>query len=121
MLICAAVADPRPVFAFRFNGDRIMMNSSKYTLVTNNTHGTLTVVNVQGSDEGTYTCSASNRYGSVTTAGVLSVQGMFRASQCLYRTIPMRNVSNVVHVTCMYLKVQTTCMSQACSIHATCM
>ena len=75
--VCAAVADPRPVFVFRFNGKRIMSNSSKHALVTNNTHGTLTVFNLQGSDEGTYTCSVSNRYGSVSTAGVLTVQGVF--------------------------------------------
>jgi len=110
VLVCAAVADPRPVFAFRFNGDRIMMNSSKYTLVTNNTHGTLTVVNVQGSDEGTYTCSASNRYGSVTTVGVLSVQGMFK---CLYCAILTQNVANV---TCMLLVF--ACMF-ACYMHVT--
>ena len=77
MFVCAAVADPRPVFTFRFNGERITTNSSKYTLVTNSTHGTLTVFNLQGSDEGTYTCSASNRYGSVSTAAVLTVQGVF--------------------------------------------
>ena len=77
MFVCAAVADPRPVFTFRFNGERITTNNSKYTLVTNSTHGTLTVFNLQGSDEGTYTCSASNRYGSVSTAAVLTVQGVF--------------------------------------------
>lgn len=73
--VCAAVADPRAVFVFRFDGERITSNSSKHTLVTNSTHGTLTVSNLQGSDEGIYTCSASNRYGSVSTAAVLSVQG----------------------------------------------
>ena len=77
MFVCAAVADPRPVFTFRFNGERITTNNSKYTLVTNSTHGTLTVFNLQGSDEGSYTCSASNRYGSVSTAAVLTVQGVF--------------------------------------------
>ena len=75
MFVCAAVADPHPVFVFRFNGERITSNSSKHTLVANRTHGTLTVLNLQGSDEGTYICSASNRYGSVSTAAVLTVQG----------------------------------------------
>ena len=74
--LCAAVAYPLPVFTFRFNEDKIDSNSSKHTLVTNSTHGTLTVHNLQTSDEGTYTCSASNRYGSVSTAAVLSLQGM---------------------------------------------
>ena len=79
MFVCAAVADPRPVFTFRFNGERITSNNSKYALVTNSTHGTLTVLNAQSSDEGTYNCSASNRYGSVSTAAVLTVQGVFGA------------------------------------------
>ena len=73
--VCAVVADRRPVIVFRFNGERITSNSSKHTLVTNSTHGTLTVFNVQNSDEGTYSCSASNRQGSVSTSAVLTVQG----------------------------------------------
>ena len=77
MFVCAAVANPQPVFVFRFNGERIMSNSSKHTMVTNGTHGTLTVFNLQASDEGTYNCSISNRFGSVSTAAVLSVQGVF--------------------------------------------
>ena len=75
--VCAAVAYPPPVFVFSFNGARIVSNSSKHTLVTNSTQGTLTVLNLQTSDEGTYTCSASNRYGNVSSAAVLSVQGTF--------------------------------------------
>ena len=77
--VCAAVSDPRPVFVFRFNGERITLNSAKYALVTNSTHGTLTVLNLQGSDEGTYNCSASNRYGSVSTSALLIVQGVFES------------------------------------------
>ena len=77
MFVCAAVSDPCFMFTFRFNGERIMLNSARYALATNSTHGTLTVFNLQGSDEGTYTCSASNRYGSVSTAAVLTVQGVF--------------------------------------------
>ena len=79
MFVCAAVADPRPVFTFRFNGERITSNNSKYSFVLSNNLGTLTVFNLQGSDEGTYTCSASNRYGSVSTAAILTVQGVFGA------------------------------------------
>ena len=75
VFVCAAAAEPRPKFVFHFNEHRIVSNSSKHTLATNSTHGTLTVLNLQNSDEGTYTCSAYNRYGSVSTAAVLSVQG----------------------------------------------
>ena len=78
MFVCAAVADPFPHFTFRFNGERLTPdNSSKFAVITNNTHGTLTLFNLQGTDEGTYNCSVSNRYGSVSTAAVLSVQGVF--------------------------------------------
>ena len=80
MFVCAAVADRQPVIVYRFNGERITSNSSKHTLVTNSTHGTLTVFNLQNSDEGTYSCSASNRQGSVRTSAVLTVQGAFRES-----------------------------------------
>ena len=79
--VCAAVAYPHPVFVFSFNGARIVSNNSKHTLVTNSTQGTLTVLNLQTSDEGTYTCSASNGYGSVSSVAVLSVQGMFGTVQ----------------------------------------
>ena len=75
MFVCAVVADRQPVIVYRFNGERITSNSSKHTLVINSTHGTLTVFNVQNSDEGTYSCSASNRQGSVSTSAVLTVQG----------------------------------------------
>jgi len=82
--VCAVVADRQPVIVFRLNGERITSNSSKHTLVTNSTHGTLTVFNVQNSDEGNYSCSASNRDGSVSTSAVLTVQGAFRESvQCV--------------------------------------
>ena len=101
MFVCAAVADPRPVFTFRFNGERITFNNSKYTLVTNSTHGTLTVFNLQGSDEGTYTCSASNRYGSVSTAAVLTVQGVF-GFECVYRKFiyTIDSLANTVCLSC---------------------
>ncbi len=77
VFVCAAAADPQPVFVFRFNGERITSNSSKHTTITNSTHGTLTVFDLQGSDEGTYNCSISNRFGGVSTTAVLSVQGVF--------------------------------------------
>ena len=87
--VCAAVAYPHPVFVFRFGGARIVSNSSKHTVATNSTHGTLTVLNLQTNDEGTYTCSASNRYGSVSTAALLSVQGVFIYIRILKVTLPI--------------------------------
>ena len=96
MFVCAAVADPHPLFVFRFNGENITFNSSERTLVANSTHATLTLLNLQGTDEGTYTCSVSNRYGSVSTAAVLTVQGV------LWLHVPMYSlykcVALLVHV-----------------------
>ena len=77
MFVCTAVADPFPFFTFRFNGERVTSNTSERILVTSSTSATLTLYNLQREDEGTYNCSVSNRYGSVSTAAVLSVQGMF--------------------------------------------
>ena len=78
MFVCAAVADPFPHFTFRFNGEKIVSNfSSKLTVVTYSTLAILTVLNLQETDEGIYTCSVSNRYGSVSTSAVLTVQGVF--------------------------------------------
>ena len=76
MFVCAASAIPFPFFVFRFNGERITFNSSERTVITTNTHATLTLFNLQGTDEGTYNCSVSNRFGSVSTAAVLTVQGV---------------------------------------------
>ena len=75
VFVCVAISNPRPVFIFRFNGERLMFDSSKHNLATNSTHATLTVSNITGSDEGSYTCSISNRFGSVSTAAVLTVKG----------------------------------------------
>ena len=74
--VCAASAIPFPFFVFRFNGERITFNSSERTVITTDTHATLTLFNLQGTDEGTYNCSVSNRFGSVSTAAVLTVQGV---------------------------------------------
>ena len=76
MFVCAASAIPFPFFVFRFNGERITFNSSERTVITTDTHATLTLFNLQGTDEGTYNCSVSNRFGSVSTAAVLTVQGV---------------------------------------------
>ena len=92
MFVCAVVADRQPVIVYRFNGERITSNSSKHTLVTNSTHGTLTVFNVQNSDEGTYSCSASNRQGSVSTSAVLTVQGAFCESVQVWSAYEYINV-----------------------------
>ena len=98
MFVCAAVADPRPVLTFRFNGGENYIQQLKVYLG----HQQLSwhsVFNLQGSDEGTYTCSASNRYRSVITRAVLTVQGVF---ECVYRKFiyTIDSLANTVCLIC---------------------
>ena len=88
MFVCAASAIPFPFFVFRFNGERITFNSSERTVITTDTHATLTLFNLQGTDEGTYNCSVSNRFGSVSTAALLTVQGVLGLGR-IYREVCM--------------------------------
>ena len=79
---CQATGEPVPNISWYFNS--IMMitsNSSKYnisnsfdeTLVTS----LLTIMNIQSSDVGTYTCHAENFIGIDRSFGILTVNGKF--------------------------------------------
>ena len=76
-LACAANADPRPVFVWRFKGERISTVANKYDIVTNSNISTLIVIGVTGSDEGDYKCSVSNRFGPDSTSAFITIQGMW--------------------------------------------
>ena len=72
LFTCQASGDPVPTITWHFNGvpvdeDNIM----KYIIISN----TLIVINVQSSDVGTYTCNATNIVTTVTSSGVLTVNG----------------------------------------------
>ena len=71
--VCAALGDPPPTFGWRFNGDRIPQDISKYSNSTNRTYSLLTVYNLMVSDDGEYTCLAANRYGTDSTSAELTV------------------------------------------------
>ena len=78
--VCQAVGEPAPNISWYLNGVMINVsgNSSKYLIMsrslnTTTTEGSLTVYNVTSSDVGTYTCSASNIIGIVTSSGILTV------------------------------------------------
>ena len=79
---CDALADPQHTISWTFtnvSGIVTAVNdSSKYSIVTNrNTtrFGELTVMNVVYEDRGVYTCTATNRIGSVTASANLTVHG----------------------------------------------
>ena len=55
-------------------------NTMKYTIemMSSNTttiHNTLTIISVESSDVGTYTCNATNVISTDTSSGVLTVNG----------------------------------------------
>ena len=77
---CQAIGESVPTIDWYFNGIRInVCNSTKYvvfnsfnkTIITN----LLTIVNVQSSDVGTYTCHAKNIIGFGQQSGILTVNG----------------------------------------------
>ena len=78
---CQADGDPLPTISWYFNGAPLdESNTVKYMITeiqistTTNTH-ILTIMSVQSSDVGTYTCNATNVVSSDTSSGVLTVNG----------------------------------------------
>jgi len=78
---CQATGEPVPTISWYFNDVPVdVTNTSKYTVsvtslnVTTNS-STLTIMNIQSSDVGTYTCNATNVVSSDTSSGVLTVNG----------------------------------------------
>ena len=80
-LTCQATGEPVPTISWYFNGAPVdEANTMKYTismmsLNTTIINNTLTIMNVQSSDVGTYTCNATNVVSSDTSSGVLTVNG----------------------------------------------
>ena len=60
---CVAEAEPTPIFQWSFEGLTIT-DDDKYDITTTSTVSTLTVLEISLSDDGTYTCNATNDHGS---------------------------------------------------------
>ena len=80
--ICQATGGPFPTITWYFNGTPVsndtIMNKYEVLLMEVNTttiSSILTIMNVQSSDVGTYTCNATNVVSSDTSSGVLTVNG----------------------------------------------
>ena len=79
---CQATGEPIPNnITWSFNGNPIKKSEKDYQISSKplnytSSDNTLTVINVQSSDVGTYTCYASNGISTDTSSGVLSVNGM---------------------------------------------
>ena len=78
-LTCQATGEPVPTISWYFN-DTLLTDGTKYTtsetsVNTTTISSTLTIMSVQSSDVGTYTCNATNVLSNDTSSGVLIVNG----------------------------------------------
>lgn len=82
---CQAIGEPVPTIIWYFDGVMInISNAKKYSInISNSINGTktsitnlLTIMNIQSSDVGTYTCFTKNIIGSDQSFGILTVNGM---------------------------------------------
>ena len=74
---CQVTGEPVPTISWYFNGN-FVSNGTAYMISILNTTTisiTITIMNVQSSDVGTYTCNATNVVSSDTSSGVLTVNG----------------------------------------------
>ena len=77
---CQAIGEPVPTINWYFNGVKINVSNSSYYNISDYLNGTvvtssLTIVNAQSSDVGTYTCHAENIIGSDRSFAVLTING----------------------------------------------
>ena len=76
---CQATGQPVPTISWYFNSALLVsgMEHMISMMSTNTTtiNSTLTIMNVQSSDVGTYTCNATNVISTDTSSGVLTVNG----------------------------------------------
>ena len=79
---CQATGEPVPTISWYFNST-LLANGPKHTIsetsvnttTTTTISSTLTIMSVESSDVGTYTCDATNVVSSDTSSGVLTVNG----------------------------------------------
>jgi len=76
---CQATGEPVPTVSWYFNDVPVdVTNTVKYAVIfAAPGQSVLRISNVQSSDVGTYTCNATNVVSSVTSSGVLTVNGEF--------------------------------------------
>ena len=77
--ICQATGGLVPTISWYFNGTQLADGAthtiSETSVNTTTINSTLTIMSVQSSDVGTYTCNATNVVSSDTSSGVLTVNG----------------------------------------------
>ena len=76
---CQAIGEPVPTISWYFNGallaDGATHTISETSVNTTTINSTLTIMSVESSDVGTYTCNATNVVSSDSSSGVLTVNG----------------------------------------------
>jgi len=73
---CQATGEPVPTISWYFNDVPVdVIDTTKYIVSVTSSYSRLTIVSVQSSDVGTYTCNATNVVFSDTSSGVLTVNG----------------------------------------------
>ena len=76
---CQTTGEPVPTISWYFNGtllaDGATHTISETSVNTTTINSTLTIMSVQSSDVGTYTCNATNVVSSDTSSGILTVNG----------------------------------------------
>ena len=70
---CVAEGDPAPTFQWNFGGSTLVDDSKYDITATAPTVSTLTVLDVSSSDDGNYTCTATNDYGTDSASAGLQV------------------------------------------------
>ena len=76
---CQATGEPVPTISWYFNGtlltDGATHTISETSVNITTINSTLTIMSVESSDVGTYTCNATNVVSSDTSSGVLTING----------------------------------------------
>ena len=81
--LCQAIGVPVPYIRWYFNGVMVNLSGSfKYSNTSMHLNesiieSTLSIINAESSDVGTYTCEAKNIIGTEHSSGVLTVNGMY--------------------------------------------
>ena len=88
---CQATGEPVPTISWYFNGT-LLANGAAHTISETSINTTainsiLTIMSVELSDAGTYTCNATNVVSSDTSSGVLTVNGEFIFNTLLFLVI----------------------------------
>ena len=78
LFTCEAIGEPSPSISWYFN-DAVINQSDKYNISggrdPERVESSLTIINPETSDAGTYTCHAENVVDSDNSSGILTVNG----------------------------------------------